>query len=199
MAVAQIEQLALPLNLSPFLIGVRLNELFLGLGNIELAGINIRRRTSEIYQDIMITVSFRQPGDNAYTAVVFVGDATASADDKMASFFSIFNTIRGTLIVDLTPELERYLYRDAALVVFSEQLDSVSLPDNNRARIVVPDALIAPAATGVASLRSSLGTFTNQTISVLNTSPNNWAAGAPGIAVYDVLTGVWQGYPTCCP
>lgn len=199
MAVAQIEQLALPLNLSPFLIGVRLNELLLGLGNIELSGINIRRRTSEIYQDIMITVSFRQPGDNAYTAVVFVGDQTQSADDKMAAFFSIFNTIRGMLIVDLTPELERYLHRDAALVVFSEQLDSVSLPDNNRARIVVPDALIGPAATGVASLRSSLGTFTNMTINVLNTSPSNWAAGAPGIAVYDVLTGVWQGYPTCCP
>lgn len=194
----QVDNIRIPLNAGPGRVASLLNTFFATAGNILVYDINFKRRPSTRFGEDFITVHYWTPGTIEYLAVSFATDSVSTADAKAATYFVAAPTLRGMFVIDTTPQLRRSTIRDAYTVVTAEAMASGAQAWEKRMRVVVPDANIAAGATGAASLVSTSGILAGDSIQVENIANYQWNAGAPGWAVLDARTQVWQGLATCC-
>lgn len=195
---AQIENIRIPLNAGPGQIAGLLNTFFASAGDILIYDINYKRRPTTRYGEDFITVHYWTPGTIEYLAVSFATDSVSTADTKASAYFAAAPTLRGMFVIDTTPQLRRSLVKDSYTVVTAPAMASGAQAWQKRMRVVIPAANIAAGATGTASLVTATGVVVADQVDVLNIANYQWNAGAPGWAVLDPRTQVWQGLATCC-
>lgn len=195
---ARIENIRIPLNAGVGQIASLLNTFLLGAGEILIYDINFKRVRSTGLGENSLLVHYWTPGTIQYLAVSFTTDSVSTADTKADAYFATATSQRGMFVIDTTPQLRRSTVKDSYTVVTAPAMASGAQAWQKRMRVVVPAANIAAGATGAASLVTATGVVVADQITVENIANYQWNAGAPGWAVLDPRTQVWQGLATCC-
>ena len=195
---ARIENIRLPANSSVGDVATLLNAFFLAAGNILIYDINYKRVDTTALSENSLVVHYWTPGTIQYLAVSFATDSVSTADAKAAAYFAAATSQRGMFVLDTTPQLRRSTIKDSYTVVTAPAMASGAQAWQKRMRVVLPAANIAAGATGAASLVTAAGVVAADQITVENIANYQWNAGAPGWAVLDPRTQVWQGLATCC-
>lgn len=194
-----IENIELPINVTPYGIAIAINNFLLSKGPISIQEIKLYRKPYSGVTNTNVIINYRDPGETNYFANIFFGDANQTADAKIAQLTTFFSTLRSWHIVDVSPEAQRNLIQDAVCVLFSNSYEADSTPLGSRPRIVLPVADIAAGAFGDCYLSTGLGFIGGGSlVSVKNCSPFTWPAQEAGWASLNLLDSTWEGFPSCC-
>jgi len=144
------------------------------------------------------TLSLASPGPVSMRAVYFTTLSGTPVDVQVAAFFAANPSYRILFTRDVSQEVRRSLDHDAVMVIYATTLLPNAGQDRSRPVIVQANALITPGSTGEVALVGASGVL-SPLIMARNRGGINWMAGVRGYAQVRPGTGVWDGYPSCCP
>lgn len=173
-----------------------INTFLTGAGTIDLRGVHLRKDPDT--GDVRMVLTYDDAGLVQFLAYGWASSDASPADTLADAFFAANPTLRGVQILDVSPELRTQLYRDAVIAITAPAMWSASGYGPQRMRIVVADGDIAAGSTGLCSLVIESGTLATDKVEVKNLFDFTWTAGHAGWAAIDPVTGVWQGFSTCC-
>lgn len=193
----RIFQLSSRGNLSPFI--VSLNTELLLLGDITVPAVAF---TSDRQDNYTFTMAYRPGGS---PVAVFGGQETAAADNPQGTI-DLLNTqlsnnadFLGLAIRSLTAKDHDGLLVRRVLVLASQGTPGVMPNGAVPLRVGIPQADVAPGASGTVFLMSANTPSVEQMITAENRGGTPWNEDIPIWVYFDQATGAWFGLAECCP
>lgn len=136
-----------------------------------------------------------------WQAFYYQSDGSASAQAQFTSAFTPSNTpsMLPVFVVDITDHERARTGADSLLVIgLRTDVGPLGLFGYDRGALIAqPIALIAASATGNAILYDASGRTVSASFPVRNVGTTSWVAGERNYVVYDELTGLYIGLPSC--